>query len=273
MKVFKTSTLVLCLGLAACSHTPSQDAGQPATAQAAGASHWWWPFGASAAADPAAAPQALAGATPATSAAAPKPVVAQVDAATDKSAGGHWWWPFGANATAPAGQTAKAENPVAAPSAQDTKLWLDQHEAAVRAAVAGSKFSVQRRDNALVLTAPVDGSFNPKRPELLLPVTLAPLANVAKVIEKDPQSGVFILGHSDNSGDKAANDKVSQQRAVAIAAIFRLSGLGNDRLRYKGVGADKPVADNKTKAGRAKNRRVEVMLTPRGSLLALAQSN
>lgn len=261
MKVFKTSTLVLCLGLSACSHFQSQDASAPATAQAGSGSHWWWPFGKS---DASAQAEAKAPAE------APKPVVAQVNEATDKSAGGHWWWPFGASAQADA---AKADNPVAAPSAQDTKLWLDQHEAAVRAAVAGSKFSVERRDNALVLTAPVDGSFNPKRPELLLPITLAPLANVAKVIEKEPQSGVFILGHSDNSGDKAANDKVSQQRAVAIAAIFRLSGLGNDRLRYKGVGADKPIADNKTKAGRAKNRRVEVMLTPRGSLLALAQSN
>lgn len=260
MNVFKTSTLVLCIGLSACSQFQSKDASAPATTQAGSASHWWWPFG-TAAADKADAKAP---------AEAPKPVVAQVNEATDKSAGGHWWWPFGASA---AKDAAKADNPVAAPSAEDTKAWLDQHEAAVRAAVAGSKFTVERRDNALVLTAPVDGSFNPKRPELLLPVTLAPLANVAKVIEKEPQSGVFILGHSDSSGDKATNDKVSQQRAVAIAAIFRLSGLGNDRMRYKGVGSDKPVADNKTKAGRAKNRRVEVLLTPRGNLPVLAQAN
>ncbi|GLU38326.1 MULTISPECIES: OmpA family protein [unclassified Pseudomonas] len=262
MRLLKLSTLTLCVTLGACSHFQSQDAAAPAPSQAKadGGNHWWWPFGNSAA-----SAQAEAKAP----AVAPKPVVAQVDAATDKSAGGHWWWPFGDSASA----QAKAENPVAAPSAQDTKAWLDQHEAAVRAAVAGSKFSVERRDNALVLTAPVDGSFNPKRQELLLPITLAPLANVAKIVEKDPQAGVFILGHSDSSGDKAANDKVSQQRAVAIAAIFRLSGLGNDRLRYKGVGDAQPVADDKTKAGRAKNRRVEVMLTPRGGLLALAQSN
>lgn len=262
MRLLKLSTLTLCVTLGACSHFQSQDAAAPAPSQAKadGGSHWWWPFGSG---------EASAQAETRAPAVAPKPVVAQVDAATDKSAGGHWWWPFGDSASA----QAKAENPVAAPSAQDTKAWLDQHEAAVRAAVAGSKFSVERRDNALVLTAPVDGSFNPKRQELLLPITLAPLANVAKIVEKDPQAGVFILGHSDSSGDKAANDKVSQQRAVAIAAIFRLSGLGNDRLRYKGVGDAQPIADDKTKAGRAKNRRVEVMLTPRGGLLALAQSN
>lgn len=262
MRLLKLSTLSLCVALGACSHFQSQDAAAPAqaSAQGEGGSHWWWPFGQS---EPVANAQAKAPAE------APKPVVAQVDAATDKAAGGHWWWPFGASAS----NDAKPENPVAAPSAQDTKLWLDQREAAVRAAVAGSKFSVERRDNALVLSAPVDGSFNPKRQELLLPITLGPLANVAKIVEKDPQAGVLILGHSDNSGDKASNDKVSQQRAVAIAAIFRLSGLGNDRLRYKGVGDAQPIADNKTKTGRAKNRRVEVLLTPRGSLLALAQSN
>ena len=261
MRLLKLSTLSLCVALGACSHFQSQDAAAPAQAAATNdsGSHWWWPFG-----------KAEAGAPAQAESPAPKSVVAQVDAAADKSAGGHWWWPFSPSATADA---AKVQDSVAVPSAQDTKAWLDKYEASVRSAVAGSKFAVERRDSALVLTAPVDGSFNPKRQELLLPITLGPLANVAKVIEKDPQAGVLILGHSDASGDKAANDKVSQQRAVAIAAIFRLSGLGNDRLRYKGVGDAQPIADDKTKAGRAKNRRVEVLLTPRGSLLALAQSN
>ncbi|WP_371368986.1 OmpA family protein [Pseudomonas sp. QL9] len=261
MNLFKTSTLVLCLGLSACSQFQSQDASTPGAAQADSGKHSWWPFGGTDKAD-AKAP-----------AEAPKPAEANANAASDKSAGNHWWWPFGGSAAGESAKVEAADKPLPVPSAADNKAWLDQHEAPVRAAVAGSKFKVERRDNALVLTAPVDGSFNPKRPELLLPVTLAPLASVAKVIEKEPQSGVFILGHSDSSGDKATNDKVSQQRAVAIAAIFRLSGLGNDRLRYKGVGSDKPVADNKTKAGRAKNRRVEVMLTPRGNLLPLAQAN
>jgi hypothetical protein len=144
---------------------------------------------------------------------------------------------------------------------------------ALRSAVAGSKFSVERRDNALALIAPADTSFNAKRHELLLPNTLGPLSKVAKLVQDDPQSGVVVLGHSDSSGNKADNDKLSLQRAQAVAAIFHLSGLGNDRLRFKGVGGDQPRADNKTAKGRALNRRVEVLLTSRGNLLALAQSN
>ncbi|OWP50446.1 OmpA family protein [Pseudomonas nitroreducens] len=189
-------------------------------------------------------------------------------AAAAKPGTGHWWWPFGVSESKPGAD--KAAKP------QDIKVskeWLDQHEKSLRAAVAGSKFTVERRENALVLIAPVDGSFNPKRPELLLPITLAPLGNVAKMLQNDPESGVLVLGHSDSSGDKALNDKVSLQRAQAVSSIFRLSGLGADRLRLKGVGSSLPRADNASAEGRALNRRVEVLVTQRTSLLALAQAN
>lgn len=255
----KVSTLALCVGLSACSQFQSQDqAKAPDSAAAAdGSRHGWWPFGGDQAA----------------TAAAPAPAKKAVDApkvadAGSQQPGGHWWWPFGVSESKPGADTAAKPQ-----SAKVTKEWLDQHEKSLRDAVAGSKFTVERRENALVLIAPVEGSFNPKRPELLLPVTLAPLGNVAKMLQNDPESGVLVLGHSDSSGDKATNDKVSLQRAQAVSSIFRLSGLGADRLRLKGVGSSLPRADNASAEGRALNRRVEVLVTQRTSLLALAQAN
>ncbi|QRY81887.1 OmpA family protein [Pseudomonas sp. PDNC002] len=263
MNLLKVSTLALCVGLSACSQFQSKDPAQApentaATAKpAAGTSHWWWPFGGD---------EEVTAAAPAPE---QKPVEApKVAEAGSKQPGGHWWWPFGVSESKPgADQAAKPQ------TVQVSKEWLDQHEKSLRAAVAGSKFTVERRENALVLIAPVEGSFNPKRPELLLPITLAPLGNVAKMLQNDPESGVLVLGHSDSSGDKATNDKVSLQRAQAVSSIFRLSGLGADRLRLKGVGSSLPRADNASAEGRALNRRVEVLLTQRTSLLALAQAN
>lgn len=66
-----------------------------------------------------------------------------------------------------------------------------------------------------------------------------------------------VQGHTDNQGSDAVNDPLSQQRVEAV--VKALEGLGCDgfNLRAVGKGSHKPVADNKTEAGRAKNRRVE----------------
>ncbi|MFC2974285.1 OmpA family protein [Azotobacter bryophylli] len=147
-----------------------------------------------------------------------------------------------------------------------TKAWLDAQEPRLRDALRGSHFEVSRRDDLLVVTVPVDASFNPDRPSMLLPVTLGPVTKVAKLVEKDGKTSVLLLGHGDNSGTAAASRKLSEERARSVAAIFRLSGLGGDRLMYKGMGSDLPRVGNDSKDGRARNRRVEMLLTPRGTL-------
>lgn len=168
---------------------------------------------------------------------------------------------------------AKAAQQKAAARAKVDPAWLDAAEKKLKEAVAGSRFSVERRGDALAVVAPVDGAFNPDRPAMLLPVTLRPLSQVAKLAAGDPDSAVLILGHADASGDAAASRKLSLERAQSMGAIFRLSGLQGDRLVLRGVGADLPRASNSDAAGRAQNRRVEMLLTLRSGLPALvAQS-
>lgn len=188
---------------------------------------------------------------------------------------GSWWWPFGSDAEKPAAPVklaSKVEAKKAAPQ-QVSKAWLDDNEKLLKAAVSGSKFEVERRGDLLVVVAPADASFNPDRPAMLMPVTLGPLSRLAKMVEKDKQSAVLVLGHADSSGDASLNRKLSLERAQAMASIFRMSGLKSDRLMLRGVGSSKPRASNDDAKGRAQNRRVELILTQRDSLSALVVQN
>lgn len=277
MKLIKSTTLILCMGVSACSSfqgTGDQATApaKPGTAQASTAAnggHWWWPFGGSdKAAEPvkpvAKAAEPKAEAKVAAKAPAAKPE--QAAAAGEK--GSHWWWPFGSEDVKP---VAKAEVLKPVP-VKVSKAWLDEHEQKLRVAVAGSNVKVERRDDALVLVTPVDGSFNPDRAEMLLPVMLGPLSRSAKSVSVDEDSAVIVLGFSDSTGAAALNDKISLQRAQAVAAIFRLSGYSGNRLIVRGLAAAHPRADNTTAAGRAANRRVEVLIQPRATVLASLQS-
>jgi outer membrane protein OmpA-like peptidoglycan-associated protein len=150
-----------------------------------------------------------------------------------------------------------------------TKAWLDAYEPKLREAIKDSKFELERREDLLVITAPVDSSFNPDRPSMLLPVSLGPITRVAKAIDADHKTAVLVLGHADTSGAAPLNQKLSQERAQSIASIFRLSGLQRDRLMLRGMGSVMPRAANDSVEGRSLNRRVEILLTPQNTMLAL----
>ncbi|WP_295464089.1 OmpA family protein [uncultured Pseudomonas sp.] len=277
MKLIKSTTLILCLGVSACSSFQGQDAqssaaAKPGDAQAATAAsggHWWWPFGAAdKPAEPAKPVAKAAEAKPEPKAVAKAPAAKPEPAAASGEKASHWWWPFGGEDAKP---VAKAEELKPVP-VKVSKAWLDEHEQKLRVAVAGSNVKVERRDDALVLVTPVDGSFNPDRAEMLLPVMLGPLSRSAKSVSVDEDSAVIVLGFSDSTGAAALNDKISLQRAQAVAAIFRLSGYSGNRLIVRGLAAAHPRADNATAAGRAANRRVEVLIQPRATVLASLQS-
>jgi outer membrane protein OmpA-like peptidoglycan-associated protein len=162
-----------------------------------------------------------------------------------------------------------AETAAAPATVKVDAAWMDAYEARLRDALKDSRFEVERRDEVLVVTAPVDSSFNPDRPGMLLPVTLGPISRVAKLVEDDEKTAVMVLGHADSTGSQDINRTISRDRASAVAAIFRLSGLKHDRLRIRGLGSDMPRAANDSQEGRALNRRVEMVLAPQASMLAL----
>lgn len=84
----------------------------------------------------------------------------------------------------------------------------------------------------------------------------AEIQKVAAFMQQYPTVNVTIEGHTDNRGNAAVNKRLSQQRADAVKAELVKMGVDAGRLSAVGYGADKPIADNNTEAGRAENRRV-----------------
>jgi len=76
-----------------------------------------------------------------------------------------------------------------------------------------------------------------------------------------PDIKVSIIGHTDNTGKAETNQKLSASRAEAVKKYLVSKGISADRLEASGAGADSPIEDNATAAGRAKNRRVEFKLS------------
>ena len=87
----------------------------------------------------------------------------------------------------------------------------------------------------------------------------AAVDEIAALLKGSPDLKLTIEGHTDNSGDAARNKTLSQQRADAVMAALVSGGIDQARLKAVGVGAAKPIADNTAEAGRAKNRRVELV--------------
>jgi len=82
---------------------------------------------------------------------------------------------------------------------------------------------------------------------------------IQKLLSGDPALKVVIEGHTDNSGAADHNKKLSEERAQSVKAALAANGIDAGRLQAKGLGQDKPIADNTTEEGKAKNRRVEIV--------------
>ena len=90
--------------------------------------------------------------------------------------------------------------------------------------------------------------------------SFASLDELAALMAKKPLWKLKISGHTDNQGDKAKNMKLSEKRAKAVQAYLVSKGIAADRFKPLWYGSTKPIADNKTEAGRQKNRRVEMLI-------------
>ena len=91
----------------------------------------------------------------------------------------------------------------------------------------------------------------------LKPESMEEIQKVADYMKKNPSVRFEVQGHTDNQGSDKINDPLSQQRAEAVVKALAQLGCDEFNLRAVGKGSHEPVADNKTDAGRAQNRRVE----------------
>lgn len=91
----------------------------------------------------------------------------------------------------------------------------------------------------------------------LKPESMDEIQKVAEYMKKNPQARFLVVGHTDNVGNAASNQTLSENRAKSVVAALAKLGVDEFNLRAEGRGASEPVADNKTAEGKAKNRRVE----------------
>lgn len=98
------------------------------------------------------------------------------------------------------------------------------------------------------------------------------LTNFANSLKNTPETDVTIYGHTDNTGSRDINVKVSQERAQSVANFLMQKGITESRLTTKGMAFDQPVADNSTAAGRTQNRRVEVYISANENMIKEAEA-
>ena len=97
----------------------------------------------------------------------------------------------------------------------------------------------------------------------LTPESAPTVESLVVILKAYPGVAVRLEGHTDNTGDAAANKKLSLDRAVTVKEIMITGGIADGRIGTDGYGEEKPIAPNETEEGRAKNRRTELVVEKR----------
>lgn len=157
---------------------------------------------------------------------------------------------FGAKNTAPAPVVAKPE-PIAEPA-----------PAPIPVAEPAPAPAPQPRDNwkTILTEKPVilEGAHFATNSAKLFKTADVKLNEVVNAAKTYSEVKLEVSGHTDSTGKKAFNQKLSERRAASVKAWLVKHGVAADRIKTVGYADSKPIANNKTKSGRAANRRVEV---------------
>jgi outer membrane protein OmpA-like peptidoglycan-associated protein len=98
------------------------------------------------------------------------------------------------------------------------------------------------------------------------------LDKFAQSLLDNPDTDVVVYGHTDNTGSRELNQRLSDQRAMSVKNYLITKGIELNRLTTHGMAYDEPVADNSTAAGRAQNRRVEVYISANEQMIKKAET-
>ena len=109
-------------------------------------------------------------------------------------------------------------------------------------------------------TGVIQGIFFDTNKASIKPTSRKTLDDAVEVLKKFDSVRVEISGHTDSSGKYDLNVDLSARRAEAVKKYMTDAGVDAGRIETRGAGPDEPIADNKTKAGKAKNRRIEFKL-------------
>jgi outer membrane protein OmpA-like peptidoglycan-associated protein len=136
----------------------------------------------------------------------------------------------------------------------DYYLTLVVKEAMKQDVTGRDMFEALKREGHIALYINFDTGKSTIKPE-----SKAIINQIVEMMKANPDLKVSVEGHTDNVGNPKSNKTLSDERAKAVVAAIVAQGVDGKRLSAAGHGQDKPIVDNKTEEGRAKNRRVELV--------------
>ena len=139
---------------------------------------------------------------------------------------------------------------------------LDKQEAELREDL-DDDVQIENTGDRLIVTLPQDILFDSDS-YAVQPGLTDDLRVVAQSLQKYPDSIVQVIGHTDNTASAEYNQNLSELRAEAVADKLMDAGVAFDRIEVIGRGESDPVASNLSEAGKAQNRRVEIVIVPNG---------
>lgn len=139
--------------------------------------------------------------------------------------------------------------------------YMDVQEKRLRDELANTPVEVERQGDQIKLTMPSGVTFATNSAALSGDAVQS-LNTVAGVLSQYPETTITVAGHTDNTGGDHINNPLSQQRAQSVANYLHSRGVVANRISTVGYGSRSPIASNATEAGRAQNRRVEILINP-----------
>ena len=140
-------------------------------------------------------------------------------------------------------------------------VYMDRQEEELRRQTEGTGIEVQRVGDQIALNMPSGITFDVNSAAIKGDF-YGPLDQVSTTLMEYPKTAIDVVGHASSDGDDAYNQALSERRADSVSSYLVNSGVQSVRLTSFGMGETQPIADNATQAGRAANRRVEILLTP-----------
>jgi outer membrane protein OmpA-like peptidoglycan-associated protein len=134
-------------------------------------------------------------------------------------------------------------------------------EAMDKLALAAS-LAVKDEPRGTVITLPSNVLFATGKSELL-PGARSKLDAVAVALKDQPDVDILVEGHTDSQGTPANNVQLAKRRGESVRAYIQSKGVPTGQLSSVGIGEGRPIGDNGTSDGRAQNRRVEIIVSPR----------
>ncbi len=133
---------------------------------------------------------------------------------------------------------------------------------------------VERVDDGIVVTFDENsGVYFDTNKYNINAASQATLDKLTNVLREYPDTNVLVVGHTDSTGSEEYNMTLSKQRAQSVTNYFtNVKGLSSSRFTTNWYGEQTPVADNSTAAGRAQNRRVNVVIVPNEKMIQDAEA-